>query len=149
MIEEGAYRPAAAGDPFLDHVLVAQPAAGQGITFKLDSGFQWRLVSIRSLLSTSAAVANRYPFLRVQDPEGNVWYETTTHPAVVAGAANVAVDFNREESSGGTDGAAQVGAGVPGIWIPGGWQLGLGAFGLDVADQFGAFRLLVFKANSY
>jgi hypothetical protein len=146
--EERDGRAAAAGHPFLDHVPVPAPAAGAAAIFKLDSTWEWRIASVRATLTTSAAVANRFPFLRVQDAEGTTWYETLAQPAIVAGGAAIVVDFTREGIVAGAGAAVQAQGGVPSVWIPGGWQIAVGALGMDVADQLSVVRLLVHKRNS-
>jgi hypothetical protein len=148
LYEGGDGRAAAAGYPFLDHIIVPAPAAGASAIFKLDSTWEWSIASVRTTLTTSAAVANRFPFLRVQDAEGNTWYETVAQPAIAAGAAAIVVDFTREGLVAGAGGTVQVQAGAPPVWIPGGWQIAVGAFGMDVGDQLAAARLLVLKRNS-
>lgn len=139
------YRDGNDAAPFPDHLLIPQPAAGAVAKLAIDSRWDVRILAAVSTLTTSAVVANRFPTLRVKDPEGNTWYGVVASPAVAAGAANVEVWFDAETLHGGPDGTALVAGGTPSMWIPGGWAVELGAVNLDVGDQIGATRLYVEK----
>ena len=146
--EEGLYPAAASGEPFLDHLLLDAPAAGAQVTLALDSTWEWRILSVRSTLTTSAAVANRFPSLRVQDAEGNVYFESMAQPAITASVTNARVNFNDAAEFAGAGATVESRSGVPHIWVPGGWELNLQAIGMDAGDTFGVTRLLVLKRLS-
>lgn len=146
--EEGLGPAAAAGRPFLDHLDLDAPGAGQQVTLALDSKWEWRVLSVRSTLSTSAVVANRFPSLRVQDPQGVIYHENIAQPAITASGVNVRVNFNRGSLVAGAGATVEAQGGVPELWIPGGWVFNLQALGMDAGDTFGVTRLLVLKRLS-
>lgn len=134
--------------PFPDHLLIPAPAAGAVASLAVDSSFELRIRSVVATLTTSAAAGNRFPTLRVEDPEGNTWYGVVATPAIAANGAAVEVWFSEETQHGGPDGTKLVAGATPNLWIPGGWKIEVGAVNLDVADQFSAVRLYVAKRTT-
>lgn len=133
------------GELLLDHLLGANPAAGQPFVLPLDSRFYWRFASVRFLLSTDATAGNRFVTVAAADPEGTSWLES---PALAVQAPSVAGQeyrFNpRNVAVSGIAGAAQY-ADLFRAWIGGGWQLRISVAGIGAGDTITGIRLLVEK----
>jgi hypothetical protein len=68
----------------------SQPVAGAEMTMVVPSGFRWRVISLSSVLNTSAVVADRYPIFEVLfQGTGRVWRTTPAGP--VTGSSSVEV----------------------------------------------------------
>lgn len=133
---------------FPDHQLEAAPVAGAGIVVKLDSTWRWRIVSARFTLTTSAVVADRVVSVDVADDEGTAWIRSLSPVAQVAGKADVAYDFVERADAIDLSADSRVQAGLPRVWIPGGWQLRVNVENIDAGDQLGELRLYVVKLLS-
>lgn len=63
---------------------VANPAAGADWTYTVPAGLQQTLISVRAVLTTSAAVANRFPVLRITSPTGQILADVSALAAETA-----------------------------------------------------------------
>lgn len=69
---------------------VANPAAGADWTYPVPAGVQQTLISVRAVLTTSAAVANRFPVLRITSPTGQILADVS---ALAAQTASTTVTY--------------------------------------------------------
>lgn len=123
-------------------VYVAKPAAGAGFTYTVDGRYFERMVAVSFQLVTSAAVANRFPQLFIQDTNGVAITSVPCGAVVVAGSTlTVSLALNApsyaNSASGGSFGY------MPDLLLPPGWKVVLTVFGEDVADQVSNVVLLV------
>lgn len=70
---------------------VSNPAAGVDWTYTIPVGLQQTLISVRAVLTTSAAVANRFPVLRITSPTGQILADVSALAAVTAGSTVIFV----------------------------------------------------------
>ena len=141
-LEEGLLR---YGELLPDHLLGVAPAAGASFALPLDSRWWWRIKAVRFTLTTSAAVANRFVTVDVQDPEGTAWVRSPSPVVQAAGVTAQEYDFaERNEIVSGLAGQPIFADLVP-LWIPGGWRLAITVGLIDGGDQLGAPRLYVEK----
>lgn len=123
-------------------VYLGNPPAGQGWTYTVGGRYYERVLSVSFTLATSAAVANRFGQLFLEDTNGTVITSVPMAGTIVA-SSNVNVNLQlrapqySNASSGGTFGF------IPDLLIPPGWKWVLTVFGQDVADQVSGIVLLV------
>jgi len=123
-------------------ISVASPAAGIEWSKKVPGGVVWELIGVQSLLTTSAAVANRNTRITIQDSDSNIVFAVSAGATVPASQAQRIGWF--------------VGAGVtvttfgifaplptPPITLLSGDTLGSSTLSLDAADQWSGVFLTV------
>lgn len=130
---------------YLDYVPIAAPAAGAGAAFKLDSRWDWLIVSLVGSLSTSAVVANRLPSIDYCDTDGTPWVRQFAAGPVAAGVAGLRIAASLRAVPVQPIAGVATQLGLTPAWLPGGWQVQLNVVGMDVGDQLGASRLYVVK----
>lgn len=116
------------------------PAAGAGAVITPSPIQRVRLYSLMFTFTASAAVANRFVWLRILDPTLVPVFGTGSGTAI---AASGVTDFIASPASGSVNNAqapvnAAIGLDIPNMWLPPGWKIQIGAKNIDVADQFSA-----------
>lgn len=122
------------GRPFLDHLLIPNPAAGANLAFELDSRWDWRPVAVNFLYDADASVATRIPTLIYADPEQTEWVAAPPLDGSAALAASDWYVWTRGGSAYTTGGVVHT-TPLPDVWLPGGWQLATDVVGIQAGDQ--------------
>lgn len=123
-------------------VTVANPVAGGEFTLTAPGGEYWRVVSLRFVFVSSAAVANRTPRLNVGD--GTDIY--ASHRAEAVQAAGVTTAFSAFEGGPGglsIGGLAYISWPDRGVLLQPGHRITSSTDLIDVADQYSAIRAMV------
>ena len=122
--------------------IVASPAAGAEWSLAVPARTTWEVLSVRHKLTTSAAVANRAPGLKIADPNGLTLYQLSPQ-AVIAASLNTFVDFL--PGLGNTESVQQQQALLPTPLpiLTEGWTIGSLTGNIDVADQYSGIVLTV------
>ncbi len=129
------------GPGILRSVLGTAPAAGAEWTQTVPTNARWRIRGVRVLLATGAAVANRFPGLRVDDGV-NPFYVSTNSVAIVA-SSNFNVNWIPGLPTTGQQTADENGYMPPDLILFGGQRLLSSTTGLQAADAYGAPRFFV------
>lgn len=123
-------------------VPVANPAAGADWNAVVPAGCAWELLSAEGTLTTSAAVANRVPNLRIRDAAGLELSRIgpqAVQAATLVGVFSYLVGFGTVAGVSGQ----QMPLPSPPFFLPSGWQVGSVTTAIDVADQWSAVTLAV------
>ena len=122
------------GHGWVKGLTFAAPAPGVDFVTAVPPGVRWRLVSLQSALSTSAAVAARLVALAIVAP---VNLEVGVQSSGVVQPASAALFYSW------FDGAVLTNAGgfvtapsINGLFIPPGWTIGTGTENLQAGDQW-------------
>jgi hypothetical protein len=123
----------------LTEVTPANPAPGASFTFTNAGTGSLQLTSAAFTLTASAAVANRFMQVQLQDAAGNDLVPITNGAATTAG---VTTQMWLAQGLGyGPSGAAQAVGGLPSVALPTGYKVVLTAAGIQAADQISAITL--------
>lgn len=132
------------GTGIVKQVLSADPAAGAEVTITVPAGREWRLMSGRVPLVTSATVANRRSHIVLDDGTASVHMRS---PAGAVQAASVTLGYNFGP------GIPQDGAAVDGeirmtlpaceIYLAAGHRIRTVTTLLQAGDEYGPMALLV------
>lgn len=119
---------------------VPNPLVGHDLTDVPNYGDEYRLLTLRAVLTTSATVANRYPHFQFVSPSGQVVHEVVPMTAQVA---STVVTYNLIAASGSANEGSQVNDGVaslalPDLWWPTGTKLRTTTTALQAGDQWSA-----------
>ena len=121
---------------------IPNPAPGASWSYTADGRYYERLIAATFQLTTSAAVANRFPQLFLFDNNGKEITSVPVSGTIVASTTlNVKLQLLAPTYSNGTSGGSF--GFIPDILIPPGWQWSLTVFSEDVADQISNVVLLV------
>lgn len=121
---------------------IPNPAAGADFIIPVPGNEDWRLLSVRATLTTSAAVANRLPTL-VLDDQTNIGAQVAGVFAHVASTV-AAVDFVAENGFASTAIiATTVTIGIPKWVVPGGYRIRSLTGNIQAADQWSGISYMV------
>lgn len=123
-------------------VLVPNPAAGAGFTWKPSGAEFTRIRAVCFQLVTSSAVANRIVYLDLVDGSGAKIARSSAgfnQTASLTSVYTFAVGINTY----GANAAASIGSGLPEIWLRNGCEISVGITAVDTADQVSAIRVTV------
>jgi len=129
------------GPGWLHSILVANPAAGVDWTFTVPGSARLRLQSLRAVLTTSAAVANRNVQIQITDGVNTVWIASAP-ASVVAGTAQQLVATGTNSPTGVVTTIFSVVV-PPALLLPGFWTIGTSTQNIQAADQWSAIALAV------
>lgn len=123
-------------------IYIDNPGAGQ-VFSRTVPGETWeRLISVYFLLTTSATVANRYPYLHIKDGDGNIMAGNGGSNAVIASTIiNVFFQSDMGSSASEWDGSRTIG--TPNLILPSGWTYSFDVANLDAADTLTNIRMIV------
>ena len=120
-------------------VAIANPGAGTDYSFTVPLGVNWLVRSLRLQLVTSAAVANRFVTLRVDDGAGNIFADISGGTVQAASltflytfAAGLPVSANNNVFTNGLPAEMR---------LPGGFRIRTNTTALQAADQFSGLAL--------
>lgn len=116
-------------------VTVATPAAGAAATLTVPSDWYLELMIVRARLTTSAAVANRVPFLEYQNSDGTAFADFNSGQTIPASGAQI-ITWSAPHGQVVTTGNFHVNSGMQPIMLPPGFKLSISADALDPADQW-------------
>lgn len=129
-------------------VNLPNPAAGADLTFTVPGDQIWRPISLRALLTTAIAVANRA--VRLTVAIGGE--EITRIPAAAVQAGSLAVVYTAARTGHSTslvaDGATAV-IGIPELVLMGGTTISTSTANLQAADQWSGVRIAVETAYTF
>ena len=97
---------------------IAQPAVGADVSTFPSTSAEYRLLTVRAKLVTSAAVANRFPHFQMVTPSGDVFFEAVPSAAQTASAT---VIYQLTADSGAPNEGSAVNDGVSGLSLPNFW----------------------------
>lgn len=123
-------------------VPVFSPVVGSDWRYQLAGGFYYRVLMATWTLTTSAAVAKRFPALVVLDGDGNVrllTVDTGEVPAASVATISAARSLTTAASSSGLAFTIE----APDLIIDPGWQIGSSTTNLQAGDAITGVRLLV------
>lgn len=132
---ESLLEPFGYGYGFAERIALPQPAAGQPLTFKLDSAYRWRPLSLRFGLTTSATVASRVVTVDYTDPDGVVWIRNGAAVAVTASTTAQGFDFNYQRGQAEWTSVGDVLAPLAAVILEGGLQIRVNVLNIQAADQ--------------
>ena len=117
----------------------AAPPVGQDFSGVPNTADDYRLLTFRVQLLTSATVANRYPHFQFVTPTGDVVHEVVPMSAQVA-STTITYDLissrgSANEGSAPNDGVASLA--LPNLWFPANTRLRSLTTGLQVGDSWG------------
>lgn len=123
-------------------VTVPQPAAGADWSVSVPGGRQWRVQSLRALLTTSAAVATRTPRLSYSDGT-TIWWEGGDPAGYAASLVGrlCFIPLGSINNTGGQGVPTQ--DPLPDLWLVPGTVISVTTGGLDVGDQWSGIALFV------
>ncbi|HEV3059064.1 MAG TPA: hypothetical protein VGY48_12510 [Vicinamibacterales bacterium] len=130
------------GEGAVRSIQVSTPAAGADFLQAVPTGARWELLSVKALLTTAVAVANRSPRLLLDDG-ANVLFDG---PAPVTQAASLAVVWSWGAGAGGPviADAGAVSSPIPNdVYLSAGFRILSSTGLLQAADQWSAINLLV------
>lgn len=123
-------------------VYLKSPAAGSEWIYTVDGRYSERVLGVTFTLQCSAAVATRFPTLRLTDQSGREIIWNPCGAGTVA--SNAITPFLVTNSPQYVQGTAGRSAGfLADFIVPPGWSWGSLTFGIDVADQYSGIVLLV------
>lgn len=114
------------------------PAVGQGLVFTPSPIQRVKLQSIMFTFTAAVTAGNREVWLRLLDPTGIPTFGAGSPTALAPLAVSDFVFsdvYGQPTASQGPVNAA-VALGLPDRWLPPGWQVQIGAVGIQAADQF-------------
>lgn len=135
------------GKGWLELIPARSPAAGAAFTYRFPGETYTALVAVAFTLTTSAAVANRYPELAILDGDGGAIFRVASPTALVASLARrtyLAADMGGVVTSPSGDESLP----FPDTMFPPGFQARITATALDAADQLSGIRLYVRRESS-
>lgn len=118
----------------------AVPAPGADWSFTLPSGADYQLLLATATLTTSAAVANRFPTIAFQNGDGLTFFRSVDNTAITATTA-ASISFGPDVTTGAGNSGQLVTISTPFVILDAGWRIAALTGGLDVADQWSAIRL--------
>jgi hypothetical protein len=128
-------------------VAVGNPAAGADYSIIVPAGVNWLVRSLRVQLVTSAAVANRFVTLRLDDGAGNIFADIT---GGVAQTASLTVLYTFANGLQPSANNSVTNTGLPTeLRMPGGFRIRTVTANIQAADQFSgaALELETFTAQ--
>src|SRR5436309_2465248 len=136
------YRSSLDGRGALRSITGTTPAAGAEISETVPAGACWELVSLRTILTTSAAAANREPSLVIDD--GALIYGQYPQPAVVTASLAPALSWGPgATNAAAAAGFAQSSATPNGLRLLAGHRIRTSTQLLQAADQYSVVQYLV------
>lgn len=133
------------GRAFTDRLAPASPAAGAGLTQKLDPTYLWRPLSVRFSLSTDANVANRFVSVDYCDPEGNVYLRNAPGLVITASTTGQIFDFNYQRAVAEWASGTDIMSPLADLFLPAGWQIKLTIGSVQAGDQISSIFMLFQK----
>lgn len=134
---------------FVDHVKIANPAADTALVFPLDAQYEWRPLSLRFVLVTSAVAGNRVALIDIADTEGTPWVRVNAPITSVANSPgdqlSAIARFPNVISGTLISGAKVATFGIPKLWIPRSWLIVVSVDNMQAGDQLSAITLLTEK----
>lgn len=125
----------------------ADPAAGTDWTLQATGAATLRIVSLRAVLVTSAAIANRQVRLIADDTE-RVWWEVEASAVQTAGSTTNYCAYTGAVLAGVLGGTFTLPLPQAGLLLLPGHRLRVSTAALDVADQWSAVRALADETPS-
>lgn len=120
--------------------LVTTPAAGKEWEYLLPSGYWYRVLFGRALLTTSAQVANRSPGFQIKGNDGQIFFQVDPAATLAASTAlGVSYAASGPFTTGATSGAFALG--LPPAFIPGGFTIASFTNGIQTEDAYTVVRL--------
>lgn len=132
---------------WLELIPARSPAAGAAFVYSFPGETYTALMAVSFTLTTSAAVANRYPELAVLDGDSNVIFKVASPTALAASLVRrtyFASDMGAVVSSPSGDESLP----FPDTVFPPGFKARITATALDVADTITGIRLYVRRLSS-
>ena len=128
------------GRMYPDRKYPASPAAGSGFSFTVPGSELWRLLSVRTVFTAGAAVANRVPKLSINDADGLEIIRMPANGTVTANGAALA-QWVRIDGMNSTAGDGAFLTSLPRLFLEPGWQISVTATNIQAADTFTAIRM--------
>lgn len=132
------------GTGIVKQVLSADPAAGAEVSITVPAGEDWRLMSGRVPLVTSATAANRRPHIVMDDGTASVHMRS---PVGAVQAASLTVGYNFgpgiPQDAAVVDGEIRMTLPTGEIYLPAGHRIRTITTALQVGDNYGPMALLV------
>lgn len=132
------------GTGIVKQVLSADPAAGAEVSIAVPAGKEWRLISGRVPLVTSATAANRRPHIVMDDGTASVHMRS---PAGAVQAASLTVGYNCgpgiPQDAAAVDGEIRMTLPACEVYLAAGHRLRTITTALQAGDNYGAVALLV------
>lgn len=123
-------------------IYVPAPAAGDEWVHEVDGRYYERLLTARFFLNTSSAAPGRYPYLTLNDANGNEVITVSAGAAVAASSIlQVYLTTHGPAYAAGSEGNTF--GFLPDLIVPPGWTWGVRTDNIDVADQYDDIVLVV------
>jgi hypothetical protein len=117
------------------------PAAGVEISETVPPGVRWRLVSFQGTLTTSAAVANRFPGILIDDGTTVLLFSRSLAAQTASNGVNHSwADWGAQSTTLGSPNALPI---PPGLILAAGFRIRTSTAALDVGDNWTAPQYLV------
>jgi hypothetical protein len=129
------------GRGFVDRDSPANPAAGAGLVYRLNSNWLFRPLSVRFAVTTDANVANRFVTLDYCDSEGNVYVRNAAGLVLTASTTAQVFDFNAQRTVAEWATNTDILAPLADMFLPGGWQIQVNLSNIQAGDQIASARL--------
>lgn len=126
---------AARGARQIEHL--PQPAPGAEWSWTVPSGYFWRIISVFTELTTSVAVANRFPHTQILDPDGKPLAKLVSDHVVAASLTVPVTTFIEFEVAGLPEAAALLNS-FPNVILEAGYIVRSFTPNLQPADQYSA-----------
>lgn len=126
---------------------IAKPGAGAGLSRTVPAEYYELALAIHVSITTSAAVANRTPFLTLQQGDGTV-IAKLSHNILIPAATTAELTWVVDTDTVSVGTAGPSACPLPHFRMPPGWKFVIGASNIDVADQFTAATILVERSPS-
>lgn len=130
------------GRGFYRPLVMPTPAAGQPVKLTLEGSETIRFVVVSATLVTSAAVANRQPYLQINDQDA-VQYFRVSHSASVVAGSSVLCQWLIGQGSAYQAADGDLSAPLPTLFVQGGYSLAINAVNLQAGDQITPLRCWV------
>lgn len=123
---------------------IANPAAGGGFTRVVPSDYFEKLLALHAILTTSATVANRMPYLLLLDGDNNIMARLSHNISVAAGST-VELTWIVDTDTVALSNTGPSVCPLPDFYMLPGWKFNLAAAGIQAADTFTQVGMLVFR----
>ncbi len=139
------------GQPITQRTIaVPQPAAGANpATQTVPAGKVWRLRSIFGLLTTSAAVANRIPAVKITDGTNTIAILEGGSGAVTAASSSAGYTWGMGlAAAGGFTGGRNCSNALPDLRLLPGYTVQITTLSIDAADQWTGVSMVIEETNA-
>lgn len=128
------------GRVYPDRKYPASPAAGSGFSFTVPGDELWRIMSLRTVFTASAAVATRVPKLLINDADGLEIIRIAANGTETANGSSLC-QWLRTDGLDGVQGDGSFLMSLPRMFLQPGWQIAVTALNIQAADTFTAIRM--------